>query len=275
MFANCVNKFLSFQLATCLIVLISFGSPLTAAQTKLEYQVISESQHNDRSFTQGLYQKGDTLYESSGLYGHSFLSVYTAKNNTPLQTLPLPKAVFAEGLTLVDDILYVLTWREKALLRFQVDNLQPLSPIAYQEQGWGLTHNKSHFIMSDGSATLYFRNLKTFAIEKKIVIKNSWRKFNNLNELEYVDGYIYSNIWQSPYILKIDADSGAVVGIADFSELVKQNSKVKNHTVLNGIAYNAEQKAFWITGKLWNKRYLIRFEDPKKQPDPPPAETSH
>src|SRR5690606_5129486 len=106
-------------------------------------------------------------------------------------------------------------------------------------------------IMSNGSATLTFRDKKKFNIVKSIEVRNRWRKFINLNELEYAEGFIFANIWQSPYILKISPEDGTVTGIADLSALAKQHNAFNNQSVLNGIAYDTPQKAFWITGKLW------------------------
>ena len=260
---------------SCTSLLLTFLANDVFAQEKLNITVLQEKPHNNKSFTQGLFYHDGLLYESSGLYGRSFIASYHAKNNTPSNSLPLPKSIFAEGLTVIDDIVYVLTWKEQRLLRFEAKSLRPLTPLSYQEEGWGLTHNQQHFIMSDGSANLYFRNRETFAVEKTLEIKNSWRKYNNLNELEYAEGFIYANIWQSPYILKISAKDGTVIGIANLSELVKANSKIANHTVLNGIAFVPEKKAFWVTGKLWDKRYLIEFNDPKKSADQKSGATSN
>ncbi|PCK09709.1 MAG: glutaminyl-peptide cyclotransferase [Alteromonadaceae bacterium] len=232
-----------------------------AAAKKLKFEIIKEAKHDKRLFTQGLLFNDGNLYESSGLYGRSRLRVYNAKSNALVKQQGLSRRIFAEGLTKIDNELYLLTWKASKLMVFNANDLQFKRSMPYQGEGWGLTNNGKHFIMSNGSAQIFFRDLKSFEIIKKITVKNRWRAYNKLNELEYAQGHIWANVWQSPFILKIAPDSGQIVGIADMSELIKrhQRSGQSQEKVLNGIAYDPSKEAFWVTGKLWSKRYLVRY----------------
>ncbi len=242
-----------------LTLCISIICSTAFSQEKLNYTVVVELLHDDQSFTQGLYYENQLLYESSGLYGRSFVQVYDAEKNTVLQKRALPSTIFAEGLTVLDSQIFLLSWRAGKVFILNKDTLQLENQWRYDGEGWGLTHTKDAFIMSDGSSNLYFRSKKDFSITKKIDVRNRWRAYKNLNELEYAKGFIYANVWQSPYILQISPDDGTVVAIANLSRLVQANSRAQNQTVLNGIAYDEAKDAFWITGKMWKKRYLLKF----------------
>jgi len=231
----------------------------TAAKT-LDVVIIDQAPHDPRVFTQGLYfQRGD-IYESSGLYGKSFVRRYRAGTGEVTHEILLPKHLFAEGITLFRERLYLLTWKARQALVLDPTTLKIKNRLSYTGDGWGLTHNASELIMSDGSDTLYFRDEETFQVKRTIVVKNKWRKFRNINELEYAQSFIWANIWQSPLILKVSPDDGEVVAQANLRQLVEKNSTVPGHTVLNGIAYDKKRKAFWVTGKFWPSRYLIKFQ---------------
>lgn len=239
--------------------LASTGQPET-----LSYELLETLPHNPNWFTQGLLMEGEWLYESAGRYRHSEIIQYNAKNNQIKNNLKLHFRLFAEGLTLLNDTFYLLTWQNNQLLTFD-RNLTPLKTIAYDGEGWGLTHNGKQLIMSDGSANLLFRNAETFAIEKTITAHSlhqrgqQWRQqtWPKLNELEYVGGIIWANQWQTQQILAIDANTGRVLATLPLEPITQQHTQ-DNNSVLNGIAYAQEHHAFWITGKFWDKRYLIR-----------------
>lgn len=261
----------STLLSLTYILALTLFSPTSFAQKKtyqaqtaakaLKFEIIKEAKHDKRLFTQGLLLDGDNLYESSGLYGRSLLRVYNAKTNALVRQQALNRKLFAEGLTKIDQELYLLTWKASKLMVFDANNLRFKRNMPYQGEGWGLTNNDKYFIMSNGSTQLFFRDQKNFDLVKKVTVKNRWRAYDKLNELEYAQEHIWANIWQSHLILKIAPDSGRVVGIADMSELVKrqQHPGKSPEKVLNGIAYDPSEDAFWITGKLWSKRYLIRY----------------
>ncbi len=278
-----ICRVLSVSLLLLVASRATSGETLPANQStvttpvKLGYQLLQTKSHNEDWFTQGLILDGDTFVESAGRYRVSEVIRYNADDNSVIQRYKLAARQFAEGLTRLHDTLYLLTWQNEQLLTFD-PTLQLQQTITYTGQGWGLTHNGHQLIMSDGSANLYFRNAESFAIERTITA-HSWqihkqtlqqKTWDNLNELEYVDGIIWANQWQTDRILAIDAQTGQVLATLPLTPLVleQQQRGSSSNSVLNGIAYVPEEQAFWVTGKLWNKRYLIR---PSTWPTTSPA----
>jgi glutamine cyclotransferase len=154
----------------------------------------------------------------------------------------------------------LLTWQEGTLFVYDATTFALLKNVNYKGEGWGLATDGKHLIRSDGSAQLFFHNTETFAQEKTINVKYQHTPINNLNELEYADGFIWANIWHDNRIVKINPATGDVVGVIDFSEQAKSLKLKDGESVLNGIAYDADKKAFWITGKLWPKMFLVKVE---------------
>ncbi len=230
------------------------------AVEQLDVNVIDSRSHDANVFTQGYFVNDTHLWESSGLYGKSFLRRYTLATNEIETEIPLPKQLFAEGLSVFNNELFVLTWRAGMLLVYDPSTLQAKRTMRYTGEGWGLTHNDNALIMSDGSDTITFRDPKTFKEIKRIRVHNAWRSYRYLNELEFVNGAIWANVWRSPFILKISPEDGSVLAIANLTHLVKKHTRENKEAVLNGIAYNRKQDAFWITGKNWPMQYLVRFE---------------
>ena len=224
------------------------------------YRILETIDHDDTWFTQGLEVSDGLMYESSGLYGKSKLRIYRTDNDDTLQEVRLPERFFAEGLTLLDNELFVLTWKENTLLVVNPDNLQTKRELSYKGEGWGLANNGSQLIMSDGSDTIYFRNPESFAVERTISVRSQQHSVQRINELEFAEGYLWANIWFAPVIVKIDPTNGQVVSYYDFSQLLRQHSSGSDNRVLNGIAYDSTAKAYWITGKLWPKRYLVKLD---------------
>ena len=231
----------------------------------LTYDILQEQTHDPRLFTQGLITQGELLVETSGGYGQSVIRRYRVDTGAILNQARFPANVFAEGATQVNDQLYVLTWREGVSYRLDATTLELREKYTFEGEGWGLTYDGQHLIMSDGSDRLTWRNPDNFAALDTMSVTGDGKHWHKLNELEYAEGYIWANIWQDSRILAIDPQSGAVKGILDLGELVKLNSRQPQHSVLNGIAYDSQLKAFWITGKLWPRRYLIKINWP--QPD--------
>jgi glutaminyl-peptide cyclotransferase len=235
---------------------------------QLDYRIIAERTHKPSLFTQGLIIKDGYFYESSGLYAKSMLVSYPiiepettwAKLSAPFtRKQKVPDRYFAEGLTLLHNKLYQLTWQEGVLFIIDATNFTLLNTLNYQGEGWGLTTDGKYLIRSDGSASLFFHNSSNFAVEKKIDVKLNQQPLNNLNELEYSDGFIWANIWHDNRIIKINPINGEVTGILDLSYIVKTLGLNDSESVLNGIAYDAEKKAFWVTGKQWPKMFLLKI----------------
>jgi glutamine cyclotransferase len=235
---------------------------------RLHYTVLAERSHRPHLFTEGLLVADHTFYESSGLYGKSQLVAYPiaepedswAKITAPFsQKQLLPARFFAEGLTLLDNKLYLLTWQEGKVLVYSKDQFTLLNSLSFEGQGWGLATDGKQLIRSDGSSQLFFHNALTFAQERALKITYQQQPLVNLNELEYAEGFIWANIWHDNRIVKINPATGVVVGAIDLSDIVKKLTLKDAESVLNGIAYDAQQKAFWITGKNWPRLFLVKL----------------
>jgi glutamine cyclotransferase len=256
------------QLIVCLSLLLSanlLGMPdARASATIYHYQVIAERAHDGSFFTQGLELHNHQFYESSGLYNQSFITRYPVAVDdqaAPSEALTqrLAPQYFAEGLTLFNNKLFVLTWREQTLLVYEPDTFKLLHTHRYSGQGWGLTNNGKQLIRSDGSHRLYFHSPENFALHKTVEVYYRQQAVERLNELEFVKGKVWANIWHDNRLVEIDPGSGQVTGLVDLTELVRSIPSTSSEQVLNGIAYDAEQDAFWVTGKLWPNLFLIKL----------------
>lgn len=239
------------------VILLFICQCTTAAPATIPYRILLEAPHDSRLFTQGLIVDGNSLVESSGRYGHSRIRQYHVESNRIEKELVLPKHIFAEGLTRFNDKYFVLSWRRGQLFELSTDTLAIERTLSYSGEGWGLTHNGTNLIMSDGSHKLFFRRPQDFSLQRTITVTSEGKSWRKLNELEYAEGWIWANVWQDSRILKIDPNTGQVKGFLDFAPLVKRYGST--HKTLNGIAYDPQRKAFWITGKLWPKRFLVSF----------------
>ena len=240
-----------------------------ASAPQITYKIISERSHKTSLFTQGLEVKNGSFYESSGLYAKSQIVAYPiaepegtwAKMTAPFtQKQRIPDRYFAEGLTLFNNKLYVLTWREGTAFVYDANKFSLIKDVNYQGEGWGLTNDGKRLIRSDGTNTLFFHNAENFSVEKTISVKFKQEAISKLNELEYAEGFIWANIWHDNRIVKINPASGNVVGVMDLSAIAKDLTLTDAESVLNGIAYDADKKAFWITGKQWPKMFLVKIQ---------------
>lgn len=222
-----------------------------------QFQIEAEQPHDPTLFTQGLLKRGSRFYESGGQYGQSRLVIYQDNGRQVEREQPLAARYFAEGLTELNNELYLLTWREKTLLVYDAGTLEPLREMSYSGEGWGLTDDGEHLIRSDGSAQLYFHAPEDFSVQRQITVTENGKAITRLNELEYVDGAIWANIWYSDRLIQIDPDNGRVIGSLDLAELVRTAQPATSGAVLNGIAYDAEHDQLWVTGKLWPTLYRL------------------
>lgn len=239
--------------------MLVFGAP------GLAYTLLQEAAHDESLFTQGLILHREHFTESSGLYGRSFVRLYHAQTGQIQQEIKLPRKHFAEGLVRVDSLIYMLTWKAGILYVLNAETLKPRYQLRYKGEGWGLTFDGERLIMSDGTDKLYFRDKKSFNILETISVRRklpdgSEKPVSWLNELEYANGSIWANVWHSSTLLRIDPKSGQVSGTVDLDDLVKLNFRRAGMT-LNGIAYDSQRAAFWVTGKHWPKRYLIKITE--------------
>lgn len=225
----------------------------------LSFKVIKKYNHDKTSYTQGLiYYKG-FLYEGTGQWGESMLRKEKLENNELIQSYNLPSKVFGEGIVIVGDKIIELTWQSKTAYRYDLNSFKLLNTFNYQTEGWGITNYGKNLIMSDGTNKLYVLEKDFFSNLYEIEVFDDNGPVNYLNELENINGKIYANIYQSNIIIEIDPTNGKVLKKLDLTSLVPTEYKNDNDNVLNGIAYNSENKHLYITGKRWPVLYEIEI----------------
>lgn len=228
-------------------------------ETPMTYAVINVFPHDPQAFTQGLIFLDGFLYESTGLYGESSLRKVALETGAVLQQVDLSSEYFAEGLTVWEDTLIQLTWREGTGFVYSRDDFSLLSQFTYATEGWGLTHDGERLIMSDGSAKLYFIDPDTFQVTGNISVTDQGENVRRLNELEFIDGEVFANIYMTDDLVRIDPATGEVLGWIDLSGLLPAEDRTPQTDVLNGIAYDQVQDRLFVTGKFWPKLFEIRL----------------
>lgn len=218
---------------------------------KIYANVIGLTTHNSQHFTQGLEFYKNDLLEGTGQYGESKLMTIDLVTGNPKKSTPIDATCFGEGITILNEKVYEITWKEQKCFVYDVNTLELEKTISYAGEGWGLCNDGKNIIMSDGSERIYFRDPTTFEILKTIEVYDNIGPIINLNELEYINGKIYANIWQENYILVIDPMIGKVEKKIDCSAVVGQARG--QGEVLNGIAFNKITNKLYFTGKNWNK----------------------
>jgi len=229
--------------------------------TPTHYSIsISETYpHDDQAFTQGLEYHDGYLYESTGLYGYSSLRKTELATGVVSERVDLSDIYFGEGMTIMDDRIYLLTWKENTCFVYSLDNLTTLQSFSYSGEGWGLTNDGDHLILSNGSSTLSFMNPETFKVVKTIEVTYDEEPVPYLNELEYVNGVVYANIWKLDQIIMINPNDGSTVGWIDLEGIENHLDSTDNIDVLNGIAYNPDSGRLLVTGKLWPNIFEIEL----------------
>ena len=253
-----------------LVLLAGHGSLSTAE----DFTLLRQMKHDRSSFTQGLVHYNGFIYESAGLYGRSSLRKIDPNNWKVVKKVRLADRFFAEGIAIANDRVYMLTYHEKTMLVFSADDLELIQQFRFQTvtgEGWGLTTDGEFLIASDGSQilTVYMMpSLSMTATEelkkvKEIPVRDreSGRYLNNINELQYVDGFIYANIWFQDYIVKINYATGMVEEKYDMSALYPRHLRGPRVDCFNGIAYNGSDGSFLVTGKLWPMYFHVRLRD--------------
>lgn len=230
------------------------------APEKWSAQIVEEYPHLESSFTQGLEFDGTVLYEGTGdpsQSGQTMVAEVDMNTGEIKRKSALDASYFGEGITIFGNELFQLTWKNGKCFVYDKNNFSVLRELKYTGEGWGLCHDNNSLIMSDGSERIYFRNPKTFEIIKTIEVYSDQGPLNYLNELEYIDGKIYANIWTSSNIAVIDPETGKVLAFIDASEVVKQGKG--NGEVLNGIAWSKMNKKTFLTGKYWPKLFEVKI----------------
>lgn len=236
------------------------NTPAAASPKSIGYAIVKTYPHDTSSFTQGLQLYAGNLYEGTGEKGHSHLMKVDLNTGKIQQQISLDSKYFGEGIAILRDTIYQLTWQEKVVFVYTLKDFKKVKEFPLDTEGWGITTNGEELIVSDGSSNLYYYNPSTFQLLRTQSVTEGGSLSYNLNELEYIDGYIYANQWQAPYILKIDPGSGAIVGKIDLTDVwtrVKAKDPVAD--VPNGIAYDSATKKIYITGKKWPELYEIEL----------------
>jgi glutaminyl-peptide cyclotransferase len=252
-------------LTVLLVVLVHHRSrqPESSIMDKLSpymtYEVVRAYPHDPGAFTQGLIYHEGFLYESTGLYGASSLRKVALETGDVLLQVDLPPDYFGEGLTLWEDTLLQLTWLEETGFIYNLEDFSELGRFSYATEGWGLTHDGTHLIMSDGSATLYFLDPEDFQVINSVSVTYQGERVESLNELEYIHGEVFANIWLTDDIVRIDPETGMVMGWIDLQGILPDELRTPTTDVLNGIAYDHEGQRLFVTGKHWPMLYEIRL----------------
>jgi glutaminyl-peptide cyclotransferase len=224
----------------------------------LEYEIVNTYPHDRGAFTQGLIFRDGFLYESTGLNGRSSLRKVVLESGEVVQRENVATEYFAEGLTDWKHSLVQITWQSRRGIVYDLKTFKPTSGFTYAGEGWGITHDSKRLIMSDGTSTLRFLDPKTFAQIGTLEVTYQGEPLANLNELEYVRGRIFANVWQSNSIVVIDPLNGRVIAQIDLPGLLSTADRSPGVDVLNGIAYDAKHDRLFVTGKLWPKLFEIR-----------------
>ncbi len=271
-----------FALMSMAVLLANGDAPILAAQTSRNqateqaagvgvvrpaspvggYQVVHIYPHDPEAFTQGLTYDAGRLYESTGRYGRSSIRLVELKTGKVIKSRSLPVFYFGEGLTLWGDRLIQLTWKSHTGFVYRRDTFETLGTFQYHGEGWGITRVGSLLVMSDGSAALRFLDAASLQEIKSLEVTDGGRPVMALNELEYINGEIFANVWPTDWIARISPETGRVVGWVDLAGLRIAGRATGKEDALNGIAYDAENDRIFVTGKLWPKLFEIRLVPP-------------
>lgn len=222
------------------------------------YKVVNTYPHDKKAFTQGLVFENGFLYEGTGIKGNSSLRKVDLKTGDVLQVHELSDEYFGEGITIFENRIIQLTWQSNVGFIYDKDSFELLQEFEYLTEGWGITHDGENLIMSDGTNKLHFLDAETFKEINVIEVSENSTPIQDLNELEYINGEIYANVWKTDRILKISPVTGNVTGMIDLKGLLSKE-EIEDADVLNGIAYDSENDRLFVTGKWWPKLFEIEL----------------
>jgi len=252
------------RITSLALFLLILSYPLSIAENpeeveKREIEILDIAPHDPTSFTQGLEIWNGSLIESSGLYGHSRISEIDLETGNVIRKMSINDSLFAEGITVRNDSIIMLTWKSEKALEIDLRNFTIVGNHTYEGQGWGICYNGQNLVMSNGSSSLTFRDPDSFEISHVVPVTLAGIEVVGLNELECVGETVYANVWMEDVILAINSSSGHVEFSVSVEELSEDQGKNSNE-VLNGIAYDQSEGGFWITGKNWTEIYLVDFQ---------------
>ncbi len=246
------------------IVIALFLSPILAfSQSKpqvkrSQVKVLETLPHERNAYTQGLFFHNGQMYESTGQYGQSTFRKVDLKTGKVLRRLDFDNKYFVEGSCVLDGRLYILTWKENKCFVYDIDTWKYLGELYNPREGWGLTTDGTHLIMSDGSDKIFYLDPMTFVVKKTIPVKLNGKSIININELEFIDGKIWANVYGDDNIVIINPSDGNIEQIVDCKDILPYTLMDRNTDVLNGIAYNPKDNSIYITGKYWPRMFKIQ-----------------
>lgn len=249
-------------LVLLLPAMIGLSSCANAAVRRYKAVVVKEYPHDEHSYTQGLFFDGGRLFESTGQRGESKFREVSLDSGKPVRNLDFAKKYFVEGSVMLNGQLFILTWTSKVAFVYDAATLEFRQAYRYPREGWGLTTDGKLLIASDGSSRLYFMDDK-FQVKHSITVKLDRKSVRYLNELEYIDGKIWANVYTTDTIVIINPQNGVVEATVDCSGLLPDKLRDARTDVLNGIAYNPKDGKVYLTGKYWKRLYEIRLEEVK------------
>jgi glutamine cyclotransferase len=247
------------RLALGFAMMAAFFPDWILAAPVSSYKIVAEFPHSVDSYTEGFFYRDGFFYEGTGLKGNSAILVIDPQTGRVLQRRNLPQQFFGEGIVDWAADIYEWTWQSHICFIYDRFSLRPIGQFTYSGEGWGMTRTAKEIITSDGTATLRFRDPATFRETRHIVVKDGSIPVEPLNELEYVKGEIYANIWHSDRIARISPKDGHVIGWIDLTGLMPADRRVSSESVLNGIAYDAQHDRLFVTGKQWPTIFEIRI----------------
>ena len=254
-----------FPALLVLILMLSAAAPSCAREPlRYAFRIDQTLRHDIGAYTQGLFFYKGKLYESTGQYGESSMRIVDLASGQVVKQKSFPRRYFIEGSCILGDKLYVLTWQERTCFVLDPETFDQLGTFSYQGEGWGLTTDGKELIMSDGSATLCFRDPLSFRQLRRVEVTFKGKPVHYLNELEYIDGEIWANVYGSEVIVRIDPKSGKVNSVVDCSGILPASLRKTSTDVFNGIALNAETGYIYVTGKYWPKLYRISAVESSK-----------
>ena len=248
----------TFRIMVLLISLLIALACIDAGVKEYRLEVVAEYPHDTGSYTQGLFFHDGQMYESTGLHGKSTFRKVDVETGEALEKLNFDKKYFVEGSVIWNGNLYILTWESRVAFIYDAETLEYKSSWKYPREGWGITTDGKHLIASDGTANLYFMD-ENFAQKKKVLVTIEDRPVRFLNELEYIDGKIWANVYTADEIVIIDPKDGRVEGVIDCRGLLPKELRTPDTDVLNGIAYDEKTGKIYLTGKNWPKIYEIKL----------------
>ena len=261
-----VMKYLKITLFSMLLAFVASGSmvPVISQETPKEYsyRIINTYPHDINAFTQGLIYHEGYLFEGTGKNGLSTLKKINLEDNEVLMTQRLSRRYFGEGIEVVGDKIYQLTWTSNMVFVWDKNTFEQLGTHYNSTQGWGLAYDGEHIILSDGTATLQFMETENFVPQKRITVTFAGNPLTNINELEYIDGEVWANVWQTDFIVRINPEDGVVTSFIDLTGLSNETQLGSREAVLNGIAWDAENERLFVTGKHWANLFEIELVEP-------------